>query len=163
MNPIFIPNGTSPARAPKRVGCGMPAVPVPGISNSSSCPPMPGTPSCAAGGSPFRLGLRVAYGTLPMKLSHVLLFALLASVLAASMVIVEVRFEGRRLQAELAEAERDGSKLDEYTRRLRIEVATRTGLAGLYLSAIEEQGLAVPSLSDGTLRYLEPQPEAYAP
>ncbi len=98
-----------------------------------------------------------------MKPTHVLLFALLASVLAASMVIVEVRFEGRRLQAELAEVERAGSKLDEYTHRLRLEVATRTGLAGLYLSAIEEQGLAVPSLSDGTLRYLDQQPETYAP
>ncbi len=90
-----------------------------------------------------------------MKLTHVLLFALLASVLAASMVIIEVRFEGRRLQAELVEAEREGGKLDVYMRRLRLEVATRTELAGLYLSAIEEQGLAVPSLSSGTLRYLE--------
>ncbi len=93
--------------------------------------------------------------TLPMKLAYGSLFVLLALVFAASMAIVVVRNDGRRLQTELGEAEREGNRLEALTPWLRVQLATQSNPASVYLDAIN-QGLVVPSLSDGSLRYLMP-------
>lgn len=94
-------------------------------------------------------------------------WAVLALALAccvAAVVLVEVRFEARKLQARLDEVETLKTDLREQNSRYMIELTSFSDYSELHSRAANEHGMVFPAYEEGSLVNLEaaaalPRPE----
>ena len=73
----------------------------------------------------------------------------------AALILVNVRYEARKLQAELNRAMELNLELRAQNRRYQIELASFSDYAELHEKASSEHGLVFPNADAGTLRAVE--------
>ncbi len=81
-------------------------------------------------------------------------WAVLALALAccvAAVILIEVRFKARKLQARLDEVERLKTDLREQNSRYMIELTSFSDYSELYRRATDEHGMAFPAYEEGSL------------
>ncbi len=97
-----------------------------------------------------------AFARVPRAFVAVLLLAALC--LLAAIALIDVRFQARKLQAELSALEGDRRDLREQNRRFQIELASFTDYFMLHRRATDEQEMAFPDVADGSLTTLDELP-----
>ena len=92
----------------------------------------------------------------PRAFMAVLLLAALC--LLAAIALIDVRFQARKLQAELSALELERRDLREQNRRFQIELASFTDYFMLHRRATDEQEMFFPDVADGSLTSLDELP-----
>ncbi len=75
----------------------------------------------------------------------------------AALILVNVRYEARKLQAELNRTAELNIELRAQNRRYQIELASFSDYAELHAQASGEHNMIFPSVDNGTLRSLAPE------
>ncbi|MBF2735253.1 MAG: cell division protein FtsL [Betaproteobacteria bacterium AqS2] len=99
-------------------------------------------------------------GRVPRALAAVLLLAVLC--ILASIKLIDVRYQARKLQATLNEIEQERLAMREQNRRYLIELTAFTDYYQLHRQAATEHAMVFPDAGAGTLVDLQNLPGHFA-
>ena len=76
-------------------------------------------------------------------------------IFVTALTLIQVRYEARKLQAELEQVRQTKISLNEQARRYQIELASLTDYPDIYVMGIQNFNMVFPNTANGSLIVLE--------